>query len=233
MFGFRKKPLVSMPQMPGQKKKKPVRGFAVAATLSLIAGFTVYYVLYSVIKPIPVVVAVRDIPALSQVKADDVKVTTIGMAYRHPQAFNSAGEVVGAYSTGPIYAGEQVIRPMLIRNPGQMVEGYNSLRSDETLLTLKADRVSWPPVLRDGDYVAVVAVYADRVEDVARKVRVATQTVPTPVVGNIAGAAQGQAPTSKITLLLNREDAKRVILATVTAKQVYLLPEQAGYVVGG
>ncbi len=230
---FRRRSLV--PDISKSKTKRPVKGFIIALLLSIAAGFAVYYTLQYYINPAPVLVAARDIKALAKIGPEDVKLTTVGAAYRHPCAASQPDQVVGTYAAGPIYQGTQIISPMVIRNPGQMIKTAGDLKHDETLLTLSANKVSWPAVIRDGDYVSAVAVYADRVEDVVRGVRVASEAAAVPVISDIAGVRDpgGEKASSKITLVLRRDDAMKVLLAMSSSKGVYLLPENVGYALGG
>ncbi len=230
---FHRRQLV--PGIPKTKTKRPVKGFIIALLLSVAAGFAVYYTIQYYIRPAPVLVATHDIKALSKIGPEDVELTTVGVAYRHPRAASYPEQVVGTYAASPIYQGTQIISPMVIRNPGQMIKAAGDLKRDETLLSLSANKVSWPAVIRDGDYVSVVAVYADRVEDVVRGVRVASEATAIPVISDIAGVRDpgGDKSSSKITLVLRRDDAMKVLLAMSSSKGVYLLPESADYVLGG
>lgn len=208
-------------------KKSPAGPLLFIALLTgILAAAGVYAVFSSVYQPAQVVVAARNVEPLKKIGPGDVKVVTISKRDLHPRAMTQLGQAIGAYARMPLVEGEALFPEKLIRDPGQAVEVYGTMKPDQTLITLKSSQVSWPDVLRDGDFVSAVAVYPDRVEEVAEGVKVVHNSKPLPVIGELQSAREAEArPTSEITLLLDRESAKRILLATVSAKLVYLLPE--------
>lgn len=208
-------------------KKSPAGPLLFIALLTgILAAAGVYAVFSSVYQPAQVVVAARNVEPLKKIGPGDVKVVTISKRDLHPRAMTQLGQAIGAYTRIPLVEGEALFPEKLIRDPGQAVEVYGTMKPDQTLITLKSSQVSWPDVLRDGDFVSAVAVYPDRVEEVAEGVKVVHNSKPLSVIGELQSAREAEArPTSEITLLLDRESAKRILLATVSAKLVYLLPE--------
>ncbi|KYH30753.1 SAF domain-containing protein [Neomoorella mulderi] len=201
----------------------------IALLTGILAAAGVYWAFAGVYQPAEVVVAARNVEALKQIGPADVKVITVSKRDRHPRALTQVSQAVGSYTRMPLVAGEALFPEKLVRDPGQVVEAYGAMKEDETLITLKSSQVSWPDILQDDDTVSVVAVFPDRVEEVAGKARVVHNSKPLPILGELQSAREAEArPTSEITLLLSREDAKKVLLATVAAKMVYLFPESPG-----
>lgn len=199
-----------------------------AVCLSVAAGVAVYSAFASVYQPAEVVVAAKDLEALHKIEAEDVKVVQVSRRDRHPSSVSDPKSVVGAFTAAPVVAGEAILEKKIIRDPDKMLETFGSAGPNDTVLMLKSGQVSWPNTIKGGDYVSVVAVYPDRVEDLARSVRVAKSSSPLPVIGELKSAKEAEArPTSEIFLVLDREAAKKVLQATVSAKAVHILPETA------
>lgn len=207
--------------------------WAVAVVVSVLAGLGVYYALVGVYQPVNVVVAARDLKPMQKIGPSDVRLQAVARRDFHPKMVVSLDGAVGAYTVMPLTEGEALFSTKVIRNPGNMVEAYGTLRPNETLIMLKSGQVSWPDVIRDGDIVSAVAVYSDknsdRAVDVAGNIRVVSSSSPLPLLGDLKSARDAQArPANEITLLMDREDAKKLLYAVVNAKSVSLLPENVG-----
>ncbi|MCG0278219.1 MAG: SAF domain-containing protein [Thermanaeromonas sp.] len=198
----------------------------IALLTGILAAAGVYTAFASVYQPAQVVVAARNVEPLKKIGPGDVKVITISKRDLHPRALTQLGQAIGAYTKMPLVEGEVLFPEKLVRDPSQAVEAYGTMKPDETLITLKSSQVNWPDILRDGDFVSALAVYPDKVEEVATHARVVHNSKPLPILGELQSAREAEArPTSEITLLLNREEAKKILMATVSAKLVYLLPQ--------
>lgn len=212
-------------------KKGPL--WAVALMVSALAGLSVYYALVGVYQPVNVVVAARDLQPMQKIGPSDVRLQAIARRDYHPKMIASLDSVVGTYTGMPLAGGETLLSTKVIRSPGNMVEAYGALKPNETLIVLKSGQVSWPDVISDGDIVSAVAVYSDknsdRALDVAGNIKVVSSNRPLPLLEDLKSARDAQArPTSEITLLLDREDAKKLLYAAVNAKSVSLLPDNPG-----
>lgn len=225
---FRLKKLSQEVNASPKQKRGPL--WLIAVLVSALAGLGVYYAFMSVYQPVEIVVAAKELKPMQKIEQADVKLQSISKRDLHPKMATSVKSVVGAYTTMPLTEGEPILSTKVVRSPGNMVETYGTLKPNETIVVLKSSQVSWPDVIREGDMVSAVAVYndknTDRGVDVARNIRVVSSSRPLPVVGELKSAKDAQArPTSEITLLMDREDAKKLLYATVNAKSVSLLPE--------
>lgn len=196
--------------------------------LSLLAGIAVYWTFLNLYKPVPVVLAAHNIDPLKPIKETDLVVGSTAQRDRHPQAFIDPRQVVGSYSAVSIFKGQQIIAPQVVRDPGKMVVSAQKVGVDETLLSLKSQEASWPPVLRTGDLVTVVAVYPEQTVEIG--VGTVVSTSGGSVVQDIKNIrdAQSQPSGSQIIISMKFEDAKKTVEAVKTAKGVYLFPRHPG-----
>ena len=217
----RKEPALAV----GGRQKKSL--LLVALALAVAAGAAVYAALNGIYQPANVVVAARNLEPLQKIEAKDVKVVQVAKRDKHPSAFSDPRQVVGAFTKMPLVAGEPVLVEKIVRNPDKMLEVYGTAGPEDTVIVLKSNQASWPETLKDGDYVSIVAAYPDRVEDLARGARVVHNPGSWSPVGEIKALKKAEAGSSggEILLMLNREDAKKVLQAAVSAKGLHVLPE--------
>lgn len=203
-----------MPKMPGKDASEAAAGdpaakarrvrLQAALLLSLAAGAAVWWFLSAVHRPVPVVVAARDIAPNAQITAADVRAATVSAGDRHPKAFSSPEQVVGRTALEPIHEGMQVIAPQ--------VAGQESapVRPGEVLVPLKNPVAA--PDLKAGSTVLVVAVNPEGPLVLGR--------------ARLAQYARSLAGEALAVLALPEGDAPRVAAAAVNAKAVYLLAAQ-------
>lgn len=216
---------VRLPRPKKTQSEKPSATKVIALALSVLAGVAVYYALTQLYTPVPVVVAARDVGAVETIDPVDVAVTKVAKRDRHPQAFVDPRQVLGSYAAVNIFRGQQVIAPQVVRDPGKMVAEMLSMKADETFVTLKSQEASWPPVLKSGDLVTVVAVFPDgEVRDVAVG-RVVT-AAGSSVVQDIKSLREAEAKSSQttVTIATKVDQAKMILAALKQSKGVYLLP---------
>jgi len=151
---FRRKRLdnVGIVQPSGEKepenKKFGVR-IRVALLLSILAGASVISLYTFTYRPVPVVVAARDIAAGAEITAADVAVKQVSAGDRHPKAFSSEAQVIGKRAQEKIHQGMQVIAPQVEGGAAGLV------RPGQTVFPLKNPVAA---SLSAGDTVTVVAV---------------------------------------------------------------------------
>lgn len=203
----------------------------IAIVLSILAGISVYFAFKQLYEPVPVVVASRSIDGIKQINSSDVTVATVAKRDRHPEAFTSTKQVMDSYSAAPIYQGQQIITPQVVRDPGKMIVESLNMQMDETFLTLKVQDASWPQgILKSGDLVTIMGVYPDIgvIEEAVGRVVTASGGSIAQDVKTLRDAETKMSGT-EITLSLKVEDAKRVLLAVNKTKGVYLLPRHPGF----
>ncbi|OIQ59747.1 hypothetical protein MOTE_10030 [Moorella thermoacetica] len=195
--------MLSWPKKSGTTNSTRVR-FRIAVLLSLLAGFSVYFFLGFLYRPVPVVVAAHDIQPNVQIKANDVKVVTVSRNDRHPQAFADPAQVTGRTTAETIHAGTQVIAPQLAGAAAA------ALQPGETLIPVKNPVIT--PDLQAGSVVVMVAVNPEG-----------------PLVlghARVVLVSKGLTNDTQVTLALPEGDAPRVAAAAVNAKAFYLLTTQ-------
>lgn len=181
---------------------------------------------------VPVVVAVRDLPAGHALQRDDLDVAQV----RLPSS-QAALAVVGADIDGivgrtlgaPMYAGELLTAPRLVAGP--------VLGPDDLAMTLAVRADTIYPRLRPGDTVAILvtrdkgkpASQTSTLLERATVYAVAAEATTTTFASN-AGTDDAEAPrrVANVTLLVPKAQAEQVAHAAVTADLTLALVSPAG-----
>lgn len=197
-----------------------------AAVVGLIAAGGIYYAFMGIYVPVNVVVAVKDITTQTKITQADVTVKKMSKRDAHPQSLTSLKSVVGSYPRMPITAGEPILKTKVVNNIGTLLDTYESLQADEMLIELKANKnVSFPKVLKDGDYVTFVVVKDEGTVEVGKGSKYLSGSGPN-IINNFNNLSAGKDPTEgRLLVICKREEGKKVLEATLKSKLVYVMPE--------
>lgn len=83
--------------------------------LAVVAGFGAYTILDKTENLVPVVVATQNIEPHTQITDKMVKIENVPALGRSENSVDDTGLVVGGYSTSKIYAGQNIIQPMITK----------------------------------------------------------------------------------------------------------------------
>lgn len=198
------------------------RGKWPALVITILAAIALYLCLYMFFLPTDVIVARVDIEEGSVISKTQVEVRKVARKDCSPGVMKNVEEVVGREAVVPIFSGQQVIDRQL-----GMGKKEKFLKDNETILTLTSQQVFWSNSLRVGEKVRVVAVYPAenevREEAVGRIVRPEGGSV----IKNMKKLQEAQSVTptqTEISILIDVEGAKRVLLALKKSQLVYVLP---------
>ena len=174
---------------------------------------------------VPVVVAVRDIPAGHVIERADLDVTQArleGSLAALAIAEAEINAIVGRTSVGTIHAGDLVVRPDLGTGP--------AIGPDQVAVTVPVQADAVYARIRRGDEVAVMAT-SDKGKPQSLTVALLARATVFDVaiessrvsLGGSGGDAEASGRLTNVTLLIPRAEAERVAHAVVNAQLTLLL----------
>ncbi|PHJ39167.1 hypothetical protein P378_05180 [Desulforamulus profundi] len=217
------KPNVPKIVKPKSKNKSILLGSII---IGFIAAVGIYTAVMSFIRPVDVVVAVRDIDNLKKITEADVAIKKISARSVHPKAYHDLKNVIGTYPKMPITAGEQILSTKLVNNPDKVVDAFEALQPDEMILELQEGKnIAFPKLLKKGDYVTFYSVEDDGTKEYGKGSKFISSSGPN-IVHNFNNLSAGKDPTEgKIVVICTREEGKKILSATQKAKMIYVTPE--------
>lgn len=174
-----------------------------------VGGYAGYSVVSAYQQPVKVVVATQNIEPHTQVTGSMVKTIEIPAGGRSEAAIDDTSVVIGGYTTSKVYAGQQVIQPMVAKQFDETgASGMAMSIPDETLRA-----VSFPTDaantangnIQKGDYVDIISVIDGAKIDSNMGI---TKTILQSV--EVMDIAKTDGQVSNITLLLTLEQAEIV-----------------------
>lgn len=221
--------------MRGVKLPAKNMSFWVAVILSVAAGFSVMFALYSLYLPVKVLVPHEDIMAGSVIGQNDIGFITISRRDRHSRALTDPQAVIGKYAREKLYALEPILSQKISSDRKEIAGISGSLSPDETYISFKYTEAKWPHGLKEGDSVSVVGVIeGGNPQVIGEKLKVL----------NVSGgkAASGQIDQIKnvitssdnsITLALRWSQIGPLFYGKSLAREVWLVPEHPAKDSGG
>ena len=188
-----------------------------------VGGYAGYSVVSAYQEPVQVVVATQNIEPHTQVTGAMVKTIEIPAGGRSEAAIDDTSVVVGGYTTSKVYAGQQLIQPMVAKQFDETgASGMALSIPDESLRAISFETDSAKTAggnISKGDYVDIMALIDGSKVDAGSSI---TKTILQSVeVFDIAKSESGE--VSSITLLLTLEQAEVVMHAHSVGSVSYLL----------
>ena len=188
-----------------------------------VAGYAGYSIVSAYQQPVQVVVATQNIEPHTQVTGSMVKTIEIPAGGRSEAAVDDTSLVIGGYTTSKVYAGQQLIQPMVAKQyDATGASGVALSIPDESLRAVSFPTDSSSTVngnIQKGDYVDIIALMDGSKMDSQQNI---TKTILQSVeVFDLAKDGSGN--VSNITLLLTLEQAEVVRHAYTLGDVTYAL----------
>lgn len=212
-----------------RRSRLPLVLALVAFGLTLISGGYAYSRL---LRTVPVLVAVQDIPAGTELVPDVVRVDRIPAGGLAPSALFGPGQVAGKYAAVPLFAGEALTQRQITSQPPAR-DPLAGLTAGQRVVSVpvKPEAVLGG-VLKPGDIVDVAAAYPPpegrtatvdilatgvQVIDLRNAAGLSAQAGQT----TSAGLQDAAVPTS-VLLLVNQQQARTLVGAVESKATIYL-----------
>lgn len=187
-----------------------------------VGGYAGYSIVSAYQQPVPVVVATQNIEPHTQVTGSMVKTIEIPAGGRSEAAIDDTGLVVGGYTTSKVYAGQQLIQPMVAKQyDATGASGMALSIPDESLRAVSFPTDAASAVngnIQKGDYVDIIALMEGN--KMGAKQNISKTILQSVEVFDIAKA---DGNVSNITLLLTLEQAEVVEMAQTMGRITYTL----------
>lgn len=195
---------------------------ACALTLCGVAGYAGYSIVSAYQQPVQVVVATQNIEPHTQVTGSMVKTVEIPAGGRSEAAVDDTSLVIGGYTTSKVYAGQQVIQPMVQKQYDPTgASGMALSIPDEALRAVSFPTSAENTVngnIQKGDYVDIIAMMEGSKLESKQNI---TKTILQGV--EVFDIAKSEGSVSNITLLLTLEQAELVKHSYTLGEVTYLL----------
>jgi pilus assembly protein CpaB len=200
-----------------------------AVIFGLAGAVFLYFAIQSLRKDQPgsvamatVVVAKSDLPARSVITRDQLLTVDVPASARHPRALTSVGDVVGKFTTDPIYAGEQILAAHVVdKVPGSTLA--SRVPEGRRAVGINVNEASTSGgLIGPGDHVDVIAVLKQDRVGVNTATVILQDIQVLAVAQTIVGTEDRQVKDDKsapatgaktVTLAVTLEEAQRLALA--------------------
>ncbi len=158
-----------------------------------------------------VVIAVKDIPSRTVIRADMVALERVAKGTRHARSAASLDLVVGKVTTEPIVAGEQVLTNRLFASVQQSGLAYQLENGQRAVSININQQIAVAYLVRPGDLVDVVLSYESSSRPTTYTI---LQKIPVLAIGaELRQGTQASADAATMTVAVTPEQAEKIIWA--------------------